>query len=90
MKKEKRKLFRIQEILRLSEITKINGEVITPFYKVRENINKFQVSEDEMREYLHLYPKEYHKYIEQIMQKIYYPTENDQKKDDILKLAELN
>lgn len=86
----KKKLFKIQEILRLSEMTKINGEVITPFYKVRENINKSQVSEDEMREYLYLYPKEYHEYIEQIIQKIYYPTENDLKKDDILKLAELN
>lgn len=81
---------KIQKIFHLSEITKVDGEVITPFYKVRENVNNFEVTENEMREYLYLLPKKYYKYIEQIIQKIYFPTEDNLKKDAILKLSELH
>ena len=78
---------RIQEIFRLSEVITVNEESITPIYKIRENVKKFQVTEDEMRKYLLLYPQEYHEYIEQIIQKIYHPTEENLKKDEILRLS---
>lgn len=78
---------RIQEIFRLSEVITVNEESVTPIYKIRENVEKFQVSENEMREYLLSYPKEYHEYIEQILQKIYRPTKDNLKKDEILRLS---
>lgn len=43
---------KIQEMFRLSEVFTASGEAITPFYKVRENVEQFQIKEEELREYL--------------------------------------
>ncbi len=75
---------RIKEVFRLSEVITDSGQSITPIYKLRENANKFGISESDMRKYLMNYPKEYHEYIEQILQKIYHPTKENLRKDEIL------
>lgn len=80
---------RIQEIFRLSEVITVNEQSITPIYKIRENVNKFRVSESDMRKYLMNYPQECHEYIEQILQKIYHPTKENLRKDEILRLSGL-
>lgn len=76
---------RIKEVFRLSEVITDNGQSMTPIYKLRENANKFGISESDMRKYLMNYPQEYHEYIEQILQKIYHPTEENLRKDEILR-----
>lgn len=81
---------KIQEMFRLSEAFTPSGESITPFYKVRENVEQFQIKENELQEYLLRYtPNEYHEYVEQIIQKIYHPTEEDLKKGERLRLSSL-
>jgi len=57
-------------------------------YKVRENNEKLNISEEEFKEYLYRYNlKEYQHYIDQAIQKIYHPTEENLKKDEILRLS---
>ncbi|MPM99965.1 hypothetical protein SDC9_147160 [bioreactor metagenome] len=81
---------KIQEAFRLSEMFTPTGESITPIYKVRENMEKLLIEENELQEYLYRYnPKEYHVYIDQAIQKIYHPTEDNLKKDEILRLSGL-
>lgn len=81
---------KIQEMFRSSEVFTTSGEAITPFYKVRENVEQFQIKEDELQEYLLRYtPKEYHEYVGQIIQKIYHPTEEDLQKGERLRLSSL-
>lgn len=80
---------RIKEVFCLSEVITENGETVTPIYKIRENAKMFQITENDMKEYLLHYPKEYHEYIDQIVQKIYHPTEENLKKDEILRLSRL-
>ena len=51
---------KIQEMFRLSEVFTPASESITPFYKVRENVEKFKIEENDLQEYLlHYTPKEY-------------------------------
>ena len=76
---------RIKEVFRLSEVITDSGQSMTPIYKLRENATKFGISESDMRKYLMNYPQEYHEYIEQILQKIYHPTEENLRKDEILR-----
>lgn len=76
---------KIKEVFRLSEVITDSGQSITPIYKLRENATKFGISESDMRKYLGNYPQEYHEYIEQILQKIYHPTEENLRKDEILR-----
>lgn len=87
---------RIQEMFRVSEVITVNEEAITPIYKVRENVEKFSITENELRSYLIdnipvsiYYRKEYCEHIELLLQKIYHPTEEDNRKDEILKLSSL-
>jgi len=81
---------KIQEMFRLSEVFTPSGESITPFYKVRENVEKFKIEENDLQEYLlHYTPKEYREYISQVIQKIYHPTEEDLQKGERLKLSSL-
>nr|DAO26850.1 MAG TPA: Transcription termination factor [Bacteriophage sp.] len=76
---------KIKEVFRLSEVITDSGQSMTPIYKLRENATKFGISESDMRKYLMNYPQEYHEYIEQILQKIYHPTEENLRGDDILR-----
>lgn len=39
---------RIKEVFRLSEVITDSGQSITPIYKIRENVNKFRISESDM------------------------------------------
>jgi len=81
---------KIQEVFRLSEVFTGSGESITPIYKVRENVEKLQISENDMKDYFLSYiPRKYHQYVEQIIQKIYHPTEKDLEIDERLKLSSL-
>lgn len=81
---------KIQEMFRLSEVFTPAGESITPFYKVRENVEKFKIDENDLQEYLlHYTPKELREYISQVIQKIYHPTEEDLQKGERLKLSSL-
>lgn len=81
---------KIQEAFRLSEMFTPTDESITPIYLVRENMEKFQIEENELQEYLYRYnPKEHREYIDQALQKIYHPTEENLKKDEILRLSGL-
>lgn len=81
---------KIQEMFRLSEVFTASGESIIPIYKVRENVEQFQIKEDELQEYLLRYtPEEYHEYVGQIIQKIYHPTKEDLQKGERLRLSSL-
>lgn len=81
---------RIQEMFRVSEIITVNEEAITPIYKVRENVEKFSIKEDELKEYLEKFaPSGCQACIPIILQKIYRPTEEDNRKDEILRLSSL-
>lgn len=81
---------RIQEMFRVSEIITVNEEAITPIYKVRENVEKFSIKEDELKEYLEKFaPSDCQACIAIILQKIYRPTEEDNRKDEILRLSSL-
>lgn len=81
---------KIQEMFRLSEVITANEEAITPIYKVRENVEKFSITEDDLREYLVRFaPKDCQEYIELLLQKIFRPTEEDHQKDDVLRLSSL-
>lgn len=86
-----RKLARkIQAMFRMSEIITANKEAVTPIYKVRENAEKFSIKEDELKEYLEKFaPSDCQACIPIILQKIYRPTEEDNRKDEILKLSSL-
>ena len=78
----------IQEAFRQSEVFTPMGESITPIYKVRENVQKFEIMESELKEYLLAYnPREYGQYINQVIQKIYHPKEEDLRVDMNLKLS---
>ncbi len=83
---------RIQEMFRVSEVITVNEEAITPIYKVRENAEKFSIKEDELKEYLEKFapsPSDCQACIPIILQKIYRPTEEDNRKDEILRLSSL-
>ena len=81
---------RIQEMFRVSEIITVNEEAITPIYRVRENAEKFSIKEDELKEYLEKFsPSDCQACIHIILQKIYRPTEEDNRKDEILRLSSL-
>ena len=86
-----RKLARkIQAMFRMSEIITANKEAVTPIYKVRENAEKFSIKEDELKEYLEKFaPSDCQACIPIILQKIYRPTEEDNRKDEILRLSSL-
>lgn len=72
---------KIQAVFRLSEVFTPTGESITPIYKVRENVEKYQIKESEFKEYLYRYnPKKYYVYIDQAIQKIYHPRKRIYKK----------
>lgn len=43
---------RIQEMFRVSEVITVNEESITPIYKVRKNVEKFSIKENNLKEYL--------------------------------------
>lgn len=81
---------RIQEMFRVSEIITVNEEAITPIYKVRENAEKFSIKEVDLKEYLEKFaPSDCQACIPIILQKIYHPTEEDNRKDEILRLSSL-
>ena len=86
-----RKLARkIQAMFRMSEIITANKEAVTPIYKVRENAEKFSIKEDELKEYLEKFaPSDCQACIPIILQKIYRPTEEDNRKDETLRLSPL-
>ena len=82
---------RIQEMFRVSEVITVNEESITPIYKVRKNVEKFSIKENDLKEYLiRLAPRDCKSYIDSVIQKIYHPTENDYQKDEALKLSSLS
>lgn len=77
-------------MFRVSEIITVNEEAITPIYKVRENTEKFSIKEDDLKEYLEKFvPSDCQTCIPIILQKIYRPMENDNRKDEILRLSPL-
>lgn len=81
---------RIQEMFRVSEVITVNEESITPIYKVRKNVEKFSIKENDLKEYLIRFtPRDCKSYIDFVIQKIYHPTENDYQKDEVLKLSSL-
>ena len=81
---------RIQEMFRVSEVITVNEEAITPIYKVRESVEKFSIKEVDLKEYLVWFaPRDGKSYIDLLLQKIYHPTEEDNQKDEILKLSSL-
>lgn len=81
---------RIQEMFRVSEVTTVNEEAITPIYKVRENVEKFSIKEVDLKEYLVRFTVTWRKpYIDLLLQKIYHPTEEDNQKDEMLRLSSL-
>jgi hypothetical protein len=76
MKLSKERMLEISEMFKLSQVI-TSTEVTTPFSKVRENVEKYDIKENEFKEYLSfLNPKEYQIYIRQIVQAIYHPMEN--------------
>ena len=75
---------RIQEMFRVSEVITVNEEAITPIYKVRENAEKFSIKDLEK-----FAPSDCQACIPIILQKIYRPTEEDNRKDEILRLSSL-
>lgn len=81
---------RIQEMFRASEVITVNEEAITPIYKVRENAEKFSIKEVDLKEYLVRFaPRDCKPYIDLLLQKIYHPTEEDNQKDEMLRLSSL-
>ena len=81
---------RIQKMFRASEVITVNEEAITPIYKVRENVEKFSIKEVDLKEYLvEFAPRGCKPYIDLLFQKIYHPTEEDNQKNEILKLSSL-
>ena len=81
---------RIQKMFRVSEVITVNEEAITPIYKVRENVEKFSIKEVDLKEYFVWFaPRDGKPYIDLLLQKIYHPTEEDNQKDEILKLSSL-
>ena len=80
----------IREVFLVSEIITVTGKKITPIYKVRENVEKFSIKEDELKEYLEKFaPSDCQACIPILLQKIYHPTEEDNRKDEILRLSSL-
>mgnify|MGYP004461678455 CR=1 FL=1 len=85
---------RIQKMFRASEVITVNEEAITPIYKVRENVEKFSIKEVDLKEYLVRFaPRDRKPYIDLLLQKIYlllqkiyHPTEEDNQKDEMLRL----
>ena len=72
--------------IRISTISK----AITPIYKVRENVEKFSIKEVDLKEYLVRFaPRDRKPYIDLLLQKIYHPTEEDNQKDEVLRLSSL-
>ena len=81
---------RIQKMFRVSEVITVNEEAITPIYKVRENVEKFSIKEVDLKEYLVRFaPRDCKPYIDLLLQKIYHPTEEDNQKDEVLRLSSL-
>ncbi len=81
---------RIQKMFRVSEVITVNEEAITPIYKVRENVEKFSIKEVDLKEYLVRFaPRDRKPYIDLLLQKIYHPTEEDNQKDEVLRLSSL-
>ena len=81
---------RIQKMFRVSEVITVNEEAITPIYKVRENVEKFSIKEVDLKEYLVRFaPRDRKPYIDLLLQKIYHPTEEDNQKDEMLRLSSL-
>ena len=79
-------------MFRVSEVTTVNEEALTPIYiyKVRENVEKFSIKEVDLKEYLvEFAPRGCKPYINLLLQKIYHPTEEDNQKDEIVRLASL-
>lgn len=74
------------QLLQESEITLKNGKIVIPFYEMRKNVKKLQITENDMRRILSSYPKDYHIYIDEIVQKIYHPTKDDLKIEEERKL----
>lgn len=74
------------QLLQESEITLKNGETVIPFYEMRKNVKKLQITENDMRRVLSFYPKDYHIYIDEIVQKVYHPTKDDLKIEEERKL----
>lgn len=76
MKLSKERMLEISEMFKQSQVI-TSTEVTTPFSKIRENVEKYGIEENEFKEYLcFLNPKEYQIYIKQIVQAIYHPMEN--------------
>lgn len=81
---------RIQEMFRVSEVITVNEESITPMYKVRKNVEKFSIKENDLKEYLIRFaPRDCKSYIDSVVQKIYHPTENDYQKGEVIRLSSL-
>lgn len=81
---------RIQEMFRVSEVITVNEESITPIYKVRKNVERFSIKEDDLKKYLIRFaPRDGKSYIDSVIQKIYHPTEDDYQKGGVLKLSSL-
>lgn len=87
---------RIESMFRSSEIITVNEEAVTPIYKVRQNVARFSITENELRSYLidnipvSIYCRqEYLEQVELLLQKIYHPTANDLNGDEPLRLSSL-
>ena len=84
---------KIRTALRLSEVITVNEMATTPLYKVRENIVRADITEKDFREYLMCYCNYNNpdiEYINQILDRIYRPTETDlQDRNEILRLSSL-
>lgn len=75
MELSKKRMLEISRMFEQSQVM-IDKKIITPFSKVRENVKKFSIEENEFKEYLSfLNPKEYQIYIEQIVYAIFHPME---------------
>ncbi len=76
----------IQEIFRISVMESKDGKMVLPIFRVRENIDKFSIIENELKEYLCKFtPSDCKMYIPTVLQKIYRPSEEDFLKDEALR-----
>lgn len=77
----------IQEIFRISVMQSKDGKMVLPIIRVRENIDKFSIIENELKEYLckFTHPSDCKMYIPTVLQKIYRPSEEDYLKDEALR-----
>lgn len=79
---------KIQKMFRISEIITANKEAVTPIYKVRENAERLNIKENELKEYLDKFaPADCQAYTPLILQKIFHPTSSDNHKDELLRLS---